>query len=111
MDHIIWVQSTVNVILMPISLLFLVGMWWMENLSYYITKEGCYIGTLLGFFHVNYMQCHSFAIWLFRYICILHPNKVSQLGSNAPQVRYGSLHICVKKLSESHSFREIVFIT
>ena len=90
-DRIIGFQSQVNCILMPVSLSFLCGMWWIKDLSYFITKKGCYVATFLGFFHVNYMQCHSFFTCLFRYICILHPKSTSKFGSNAPKV---SIVIC-----------------
>ena len=90
-DRIIGFQSQVNCILMPVSLSFLCGMWWIKDLSYFITKKGCYVATFLGFFHVNFMQCHSFFTCLFRYICILHPKSTSKFGFNAPKV---SIVIC-----------------
>ena len=90
-DRIIGFQILVNCIQMPVSLSFLCGMWWIKDLSYFITKKGCYIATFFGFFQVNYMQCHSFFTCLFRYICILHPDKLSKFGSNAPKV---SIVIC-----------------
>ena len=85
-DRIIGFQSLVNCIQMPISLLFLCGMWWIKDLSYFITKKGCYIATFFGFFQVNYMQCHSFFTCLFRYICILHPDKLSKFGTSSSKI-------------------------
>ena len=85
-NRIIAFQTNANMILMPISLLYLCGMWWSSNLSYYISKEGCYFGTYLGMFHINFMQCHSFTLCMFRFICIIHPKKLAAFGLNAPQV-------------------------
>ena len=85
-DQIIRFQTKLNIVLFPLSLAYLVGLQWTNCLKGYISHQGCYIATFLCDFHINYIQCHSFAIAMFRYICILHPDKISHLGQNAPQV-------------------------
>ena len=45
-NRIIAFQSNCNVILLPITLSFLCGLWW--DLGGYITKHCCYFGTYLG---------------------------------------------------------------
>ena len=58
----------------------------MKDLSYFISKKGCYVGPFIVNFTCNYFLCHSFFLSLFRYICILHPEKTFRLGLNAPKV-------------------------
>ena len=85
-DQIIGFQTKLNFLLFLLSLAFLTGLQWTNCLKDYISYQGCYIVKFLGDFLVNYIQCHSFTIAMFRYICILHPEKISPLGQNAPQV-------------------------
>jgi hypothetical protein len=42
--------------------------------------------SISGYFNYNYIQCHSFFIALFRYICFFHSAKVERLGYQAPKV-------------------------
>ena len=72
-DQIISCQISVNGIVLPISICFLCGLQWMKDLSYFISKKGCYVGPLIVNFTGNYFCCHSFFISLFRYtaFCIL----------------------------------------
>ena len=90
-DQMIRIQVKLNVILFPLSLAYLTGLQWTNCLKDYISYQGCYILTFLANFQINYIQCHSFAIAMFRYICILHPDKISRLGQNSPQV--STLHV------------------
>ena len=85
-DQIIGFQTKLNIVLFPLSLAYLNGLQWTNCLKGNISHQGCYIVTFLCDFHINYIQCHSFAIAMFRYICILHPDKISRLGQNSPQV-------------------------
>ena len=85
-DQIISCQISINGIVLPISICFLCGLQWMTDLSYFISKKGCYVGPFIVNFTGNYLCCHSFFISIFRYICILHPEKTFRLGLNAPKV-------------------------
>ena len=85
-DQIIGFQTKLNIVLFPLSLAYLNGLQWTNCLKGYISHQGCYIVTFLCDFHINYIQCHSFAIAMFRYICILHPRSITSLGQNSPQV-------------------------
>ena len=86
MDQIISCQISINGIVLPICICFLCGLQWMKDLSYFISKKGCYVGPFIVNFTGSYFCCHSFFISLFRYICILHPEKTFRLGLNAPKV-------------------------
>ena len=85
-DQIISCQISINGIVLPICICFLCGLQWMKDLSYFISKKGCYVGPFIVNFTGSYFCCHSFFISLFRYICILHPEKTFRLGLNAPKV-------------------------
>ena len=87
-DQIISCHISINGIVLPISICFLCGLQWMKDLSYFISKKGCYVGPFIVNFTGNYFCCHSFFISLFRYICILHPEKTFRLGLNAPKVSF-----------------------
>ena len=86
MDQIISCQISINGIVLPISICFLCGLQWMKDLSYFISTKGCYVGPFIVYFTCNYFFCHSFFLSLFRYICILHPEKTFRLGLNASKV-------------------------
>ena len=51
-----------------------------------LTFGGCYLGTYVFFFMIPYGQGHSFFISLFRYICIIHPERLSK-RKISPEVR------------------------
>ena len=85
-DQIIRFQSKLNAVLFPLSLAYLIARQWTTCLKSYISHQGCYIASFLTDFLINYVQCHSFAIAMFRYICILHPRSITSLGQNSPQV-------------------------
>ena len=51
---------------------------WTNVAESYITEVGCYVGSYIFYFVAPYGNIHSFFIALFRYICILHPGKLSR---------------------------------
>ena len=79
-------QSKLNAVLIPLSLASLIGLQWTTSMKSYISHQGCYYMSFLTDFLINYTQCHSFTITMFRYVCIAHPYKISSLGQNSPQV-------------------------
>ena len=53
-DQIISCQISINGIVLPISICFLCGLQWMKDLSYFISKKGCYVGPFIVNFTCNY---------------------------------------------------------
>ena len=87
-NRIISCQVFISGIVSPIFICFLCGLQWTRDLSYFITDEGCYIGYFIKSLIGCYILSHSFFISLFRYICMLHPEKTRQFGLNATKVCY-----------------------
>lgn len=87
-DRIIKCQTLTNCVLTPFALLNVNYLCWgFGGLKDWITPQGCYVGTyVLQFFHMYYLQFHSFAIAIFRFGCLVHPEKIQLLGANGPQV-------------------------
>ena len=87
-NRIISCQVSISGIVSPVFICFLCGLQWTRDLSYFITDEGCYIGYFIARFIGCYVLSHSFFISLFRYICMVHPEKTRQFGLNATKVCY-----------------------
>lgn len=85
-DRIIKLHTRANYLFSPLALGLLNALGWASRLKDWISPTGCYIAHYLSFFHPYYLQCHSFTIAIFRYVCIVHPYKVKQLGPNGPWV-------------------------
>ena len=50
---------------------------WSDVPKNYVSELGCYFGAFFTFFLAPYTNIHSFFIALFRYVCIIHPEKLS----------------------------------
>ena len=86
LDQIIHFQMSVQIIAVVLSFIFFNIVIWAKIPKFFVTKLGCYIGTYIFNFVATYMGAHSFFIALFRYICIMHPDRLSNLNIS-PQVR------------------------
>ena len=87
LDQIVHFQLSVTMILDVIIFLYFNIFLWAKVPKYYVTELGCYIGTYIYTFMAPYLAIHSFFIALFRYICIIHPNRLSNLNIS-PEVKY-----------------------
>ena len=86
LDQIVHFQMSVTSIVVVLSLLFFNPIIWAKIPKDYVTELGCYIGSYMFFFTAPYMCIHSFFIAFFRYICIIHPDRLSKLNIS-PEVR------------------------
>ena len=86
LDQIIHFQMSVEIILVVLSFLFFNTVIWAKVPKHYVTEIGCYIGPYVYYFMAPYLGIHSFFIAFFRYICIIHPNRLSKLNIS-PEVR------------------------
>ena len=86
LDQIVHFQMSVTIVVDVLTLLFFNLLIWAKIPKDYVTELGCYIGPYMFYFTAPYMGIHSFFIALFRYICILHPDRLSNLNIS-PEVR------------------------
>ena len=86
LDQIVHFQMSVTIVVAVLTLLFFNSLIWVKTLKDYVTELGCYIGPYMFHFTASYTGLHSFFIALFRYICILHPDRLSNLNIS-PEVR------------------------
>ena len=86
LDQIVHFQMAVTIVVAVLTLLFLNSLIWVKTLKDYVTELGCYIGPYIFYFTASYTGLHSFFIALFRYICILHPDRLSN-SNISPEVR------------------------
>ena len=86
-NTIIDVHVKISLFLTPITFMFMTNLHFAKQLNGYVPDVWCYFSAYAGYFFFYYNSSHSFVIAIFRYICVLHPDKVSKLGSNAPKVR------------------------
>ena len=86
LDQIVHFQISVTLILDVLALLLFNTVIWAKVPKDYVTKLGCYIGSYIFNFLAPYAGIHSFYIALFRYICIIHPDRLSNLNIS-PEVR------------------------
>ena len=77
-DQIVDFQYTISTVVSVLALMFFNIIIWTKVADSYITEVGCYIGSYIFYFVAPYGNIHSFFIALFRYICILHPDKLSR---------------------------------
>ena len=77
-DQIVDYQYTIGSVVSISSMIFFNIIIWTKVAESYITEVGCYVGSYIFYFEVPYGNVHSFFIALFRYICILHPDKLSR---------------------------------
>ena len=77
-DQIVDFQYTISTVVSILALMFFNIIIWTKVADSYITEVGCYIGSYIFYFVAPYGNIHSFFIALFRYICILHPGKLSR---------------------------------
>ena len=80
LDQIVHFQMSVMIIVVVPALLYFNTLIWAKVPKYYMTELGCYIGPYIFTFMAAYTGIHSFFIAIFRYICIIHPNRLSQLN-------------------------------
>ena len=85
LDYIVDFQSSITIVLVFIDMAFFNLIMWAKVPKAFVSEVGCYIGNFLYFFLAPYCNSHSFFISLFRYICILHPKKLSNC-SVSPEV-------------------------
>ena len=86
LDQMIHFQISVQIIGVVFSFLFFNTVIWAKVPKFFVTELGCYIGPYIFNFVGTYMGAHSFFIALFRYICIMHPDRLSNLNIS-PEVR------------------------
>ena len=86
LDQIVDFQYTINQVIAVLTIIFFNIIIWTKVAKPYVTEVGCYIGSYIFYFLAPYANAHSFFIALFRYICIIHPNKLSKFGLS-PEVR------------------------
>lgn len=86
LDQMIHFQISVQIIGVVFSFLFFNTVIWAKVPKIFVTELGCYIGPYIFNFVGTYMGAHSFFIALFRYICIMHPDRLSNLNIS-PEVR------------------------
>ena len=86
LDQIVHFQMSVTIVVDVLTLLFFNLLIWAKIPKDYVTELGCYIGPYMYYFMASYAGIHSFFIALFRYICILHPDRLSNLNIS-PEVR------------------------
>ena len=77
-DQIVDFQYTIGFVVSILAIMFFNIIIWTKIAESYITEVGCYVGSYIFYFEVPYGNVHSFFIALFRYICILHPDKLSR---------------------------------
>ena len=98
-DKIVDFQCTITHVVSILAIMFSNIIIWTEVAESYITEDvtvtvGCYIGSYIFYFVAPYGNIHSFFIALFRYICILHPDKLSRFDIS-PEV--GRFYLSMKK--------------
>ena len=86
LDQIVDFQMSIQIIVVVLTLLFFMPLIWARIPKDYVTELGCYIGPYMFYFTAPYAGSHSFFIAFFRYICIIHPDKLSKLNIS-PEVR------------------------
>ena len=86
LDQIVHFQMSVTIVVDVLTLLFFNLLILAKIPKDYVTELGCYIGPYMYYFMASYAGIHSFFIALFRYICILHPDRLSNLNIS-PEVR------------------------
>ena len=86
LDQIVDFQMSIQIIVVVLTLLFFMPLIWAKIPKDYVTELGCYIGPYMFYFTAPYAGSHSFFIAFFRYICIIHPDKLSKLNIS-PEVR------------------------
>ena len=84
-DRIVDIHSSINHTITIFCMLFFNTIIWTKVPKNYVSEPGCYIGTYLFFFLAPYGNIHSFFIALFRYTCIIHPDRLTKLNIS-PQV-------------------------
>ena len=87
LDQIVDFQMSVTTIVAVLTLLFFNPLIWAKFPKDYVTELGCYIGPYMFYFTAPYICIHSFFIALFRYICIIHPNRLSKLNISPEVLR------------------------
>ena len=85
-DYILRVHTLSSFVFNPISLGFMTALHWSNQLKNYVSDSGCYFIPFLGSVNLFYNGGHSCVIALFRYICILYPEKLTRLGENPAKV-------------------------
>ena len=86
LDQIVQFQISVSMIVSAFLFPFFNLLIWAKVPKHYVTEVGCYIGSYIFTFLAPYIGVHSFFIAFFRYICIIHPDKLSRLKIS-PEVR------------------------
>ena len=86
LDQIVDFQMSIQIIVVVLTLLFFMPLIWAKIPKDYVTDLGCYIGPYMFYFTAPYLGIHSFSISFFRYICIIHPDRLSKLNIS-PEVR------------------------
>ena len=86
LDQIVDFQYTITQVIAFLTIIFFNVIIWAKVARPYVTEVGCYVGSYIFYFLAPYGNAHSFFIALFRYICIIHPNKLSRFDLS-PEVR------------------------
>ena len=88
LDFIVDFQYSIYSVSVIIIIVFFNIVIWTEVPKSYVSVVGCYLGTYLSYFLVPCANCHSFFIALFRYICIIHPNKLAKWAMSPEVIFY-----------------------
>ena len=85
-DRIVDFQLSVNYYLVIFCMVWYAIFIWTKTTKNYVSDIGCYLGVYAFYFLPPYAGLHSFSISIFRYICIIHPQKLSDRNLT-PEVR------------------------
>ena len=85
-DRIVDFQLSVNYFVVIFCMVFYIIFIWTETTKNYVSEVGCYLGVYAFYFLPTYAGLHSLSISIFRYICIIHPHKLSDRNLT-PEVR------------------------
>ena len=90
MDFIVDVHRSVGTFVLTVAMIFFAFVICSKKAKTYVGEMGCYLGTYMFYFLIPYGQGHSFFVSVFRYICIIHPDKLIKRNIS-PEVRVGKI--------------------
>ena len=85
-DRIVDIHNSIGYTVTILCMLFFDIVIWTKTPKNYVSHIGCYIGTYIFYFLAIFGNIHSFFVALFRFICIIYPDKLSRRNIS-PQVK------------------------
>ena len=85
-DRIVDIHNSIGYTVTILCMLFFDIVIWTKTPKNYVSHLGCYIGTYIFYFLAIFGNIHSFFVALFRFICIIYPDKLSRRNIS-PQVK------------------------